>query len=81
LGYRLSWLVATVPSLFMALLGLAGCLEYMRYAGGAMAVLMALLIPPALLISRKENANIMPQFSMGKWGNAFICVLVFIAYR
>jgi len=79
-GYRLSWLVATVPGFLMAILGLAGFLEYMRYAGGAMAVLMALLIPPALLISRKENANIMPQFSMGKWGNIFICVLVFIAY-
>ena len=64
----------------MAILGMAGFLEYMRYAGGAMAVLMALLIPPALLISRKENANIMPAFSMGKWGNVFICVLVFIAY-
>jgi amino acid permease len=79
-GYRLSWLVATVPGFLMAILGLAGFLEYMRYAGGAMAVLMALLIPPALLISRKENANIMPEFSMGKWGNIFICVLVFIAY-
>jgi amino acid permease len=79
-GYRLSWLVATVPAFLMAVLGLAGFLEYMRYAGGAMAVLMALLIPPALLISRKENANIMPEFSMGKWGNIFICVLVFIAY-
>ena len=79
-GYRLSWLVATVPGFLMAILGMAGFLEYMRYAGGAMAVLMALLIPPALLISRKENANIMPAFSMGKWGNVFICVLVFIAY-
>ncbi len=79
-GYRLSWLVATVPGFLMAILGLAGFLEYMRYAGGAMAVLMALLIPPALLISRKENANIMPEFSMGNWGNIFICVLVFIAY-
>ncbi len=79
-GYRLSWLLATVPSIIMALFGLAGFLDYMRYAGGAMAVLMALLIPPALLISRKENANIMPAFSLGKWGNVFICILVFIAY-
>ncbi len=79
-GYRLSWVVATVPGFLMAILGMAGFLEYMRYAGGAMAVLMALLIPPALLISRKENANIMPAFSMGEWGNIFICVLVFIAY-
>ena len=79
-SYRLSWLVATVPGFLMAILGMAGFMEYMRYAGGAMAVLMALLIPPALLISRKENANIMPAFSMGKWGNVFICVLVFIAY-
>jgi len=79
-GYRLSWLAATVPSILMALFGLAGFLEYMRYAGGAMAVLMALLIPPALLISRREKANIMPAFSMGNWGNVFICVLVFIAY-
>jgi amino acid permease len=79
-GYRLSWLVATVPGFLMAIFGLAGFLEYMRYAGGAMAVLMALLIPPALLISRRENANIMPAFSLGKWGNVFICILVFVAY-
>lgn len=79
-GYRLSWLVATVPGFLMAILGLTGFLEYMRLAGGAMAVLMALLIPPALLISRKENANIMPEFSLGQWGNVFICILVFIAY-
>jgi amino acid permease len=79
-GYRLSWLVATVPGFLMAILGLTGFLEYMRYAGGAMAVLMALLIPPALLISRKEKANIMPAFSMGNWGNTVICILVFIAY-
>jgi len=79
-GYRLSWLVATVPSILMALFGMAGFLEYMRYAGGAMAVLMALLIPPALLISRSENANIMPAFSLGKWGNVFICIVVFMAY-
>jgi len=79
-GYRLSWLMATVPGFIMAIAGLAGFLEYMRYAGGAMAVLMALLIPPALLISRKENANIMPEFSMGKCGNTVMCVIVFIAY-
>ncbi len=79
-SYRLSWLAATVPGFLMAILGLAGFLEYMRYAGGAMAVLMALLIPPALLTSRKENANIMPAFSLGKWGNTFICVIVFFAY-
>jgi amino acid permease len=79
-NYRLSWLVATVPSFLMAILGLMGFLAYMRYAGGAMAVLMALMIPPALLISRKENANIMPEFSMGRWGNIFICILVFLAY-
>jgi amino acid permease len=79
-GYRLSWLMATVPGFLMAILGLTGFLEYMRLAGGAMAVLMALLIPPALIISRKENANIMPAFSLGRWGNVSICILVFIAY-
>ena len=79
-GYRLSWLVATLPAFVMAIVGLAGFLEYMRYAGGAMAVLMALLIPPALLISRREKANIMPEFSLGNWGNIVMCVVVFIAY-
>lgn len=79
-NYKLCWLTATVPSFIMAIAGLAGFLAYMRYAGGAMAVLMALMIPPALLISRRENANIMPEFSMGRWGNIFICILVFIAY-
>jgi len=78
--YRLSWLAATLPSILMAVLGLAGFLEYMRYAGGAMAVLMALLIPPALQISRRENSDLIPEFTMGKWGSFLICIIVFIAY-
>lgn len=78
--YWLSWLAATLPSIVMAILGVAGFLEYMRYAGGAMGVLMALLIPPALKTSRRENAGLIPEFTMGKWGSFFICIVVFIAY-
>ena len=79
-NYRLSWVAATLPSIVIALAGLAGFLTYMRYAGGAMAVLMALMVPYAMLESRKAKANVVPQFTLGKWGNLFMCIIVFIAY-
>lgn len=42
-----AWLLATVPTLVLALAGFGGFLEFMRTAGGAIAVLVAVLFVPA----------------------------------
>lgn len=47
LGNFPAWLLATVPTLVLALAGLGGFLEFMRTAGGAIAVLVAVLFVPA----------------------------------
>lgn len=79
-GDQKAWLVSTLPALLLALSGLSGFLGFMRLAGGAMAVLVALLIIPALRISRKDYDGQEPVFLMGLWGNSFFQLLVIAAY-
>ena len=66
-GYRGSWLLATLPTLLLAVSGLTGFLGFMRLAGGAIAVLVALLIIPALRTSRKTALE--TSFGTGRWGS------------
>lgn len=77
-GYRPSWLLATAPTLILAVSGLTGFLGFMRLAGGAIAVLVALLIIPALRTSRRTA----PQglFSTGRWGDLAGQLFIAAAY-
>ncbi len=77
-GYRGAWLLATLPTLILALSGLSGFLGFMRMAGGAIAVLVALLIVPALRTSRKTGLE--TSFSTGRWGGFAGQLLVMAAY-
>ncbi len=79
-GYRTAWLIATLPTLFMAIGTSAGFLDYMRYAGGAMAVLLAILIPPALGMSRRRAEGGPPPFSLGFLGGPFFRYFIIAAY-
>jgi amino acid permease len=79
-GYRTAWLIATLPTFLMAIGTSAGFLDYMRYAGGAMAVLMAILIPPALGVSRKHVEGGPPPFSLGFLGGLFFRYFIIGAY-
>jgi len=79
-GYRKSWLSATFPSIVIALIGVTGFLGFMKIAGGAMAVLVAILIVPALRKSRVQAAAQAPVFEMGFWGNTFFQIVVIVAY-
>jgi len=79
-GYRASWLAATFPTLILALVGIAGFRDFLRYAGGAMAVLVALLIVPALRKSRRLGEVKDPAFDMGIWGTTTFQLIVIAAY-
>ncbi|HOX48561.1 MAG TPA: aromatic amino acid transport family protein [Spirochaetales bacterium] len=56
LGNFPAWLLATAPTLLLALAGLGGFLDFMRTAGGAIAVLVAVLLVPAYRRYRKARA-------------------------
>ncbi len=70
LGNFPAWLLATVPTLVLALAGLGGFLEFMRTAGGAIAVLVAVLFVPAYRRYRTRKgttAILSPAFSGRAW--------------
>jgi len=76
--YRYSWLIATLPTLFLALPGLTGFLGFMRIAGGAIAILVALLVIPALRTSRSMIKD--STFDLGSFGGSGFQLLVLLAY-
>ncbi|MGN1442323.1 MAG: aromatic amino acid transport family protein [Acutalibacteraceae bacterium] len=53
-GTKISWLLATLPSLIVVLFNLAGFMELMRTAGGLIAILIAVMVVPAYHNARKE---------------------------
>jgi amino acid permease len=78
LQYRFSWLIATLPTLLLALPGLTGFLGFMRIAGGAIAILVALLVIPALRTSRAAIKY--SSFDLGPLGSSGFQLLVLLAY-
>ena len=75
-GREPCWLVATAPSLAMTFLGLGGFLEFMRLAGGLIAILIALLVVPAY---RRCRAEAGPSL-LGRWGGGAVQAAIVLAY-
>lgn len=55
LSERISWVIATLPTLVVALSGLTGFLGFMQIAGGAVALMVAVQVVPAWRRSWKES--------------------------
>lgn len=53
-GTRISWLIATTPSLLLVLFRLGSFMELMRTAGGLIAIIVAVMVVPAYHNARKE---------------------------
>ncbi len=78
-GRRMSWLIGTLPCFVVALLPAAGFLELMQIAGGATAVIIALMVVPAYRnsIQAAPYSDIM----LGKFGSSSALALaVMIMY-
>ena len=54
IGKKPSWIIATLPSLILALLNLGGFMEFMRLASGLISIIIAVMIVPAFHNARKE---------------------------
>jgi amino acid permease len=73
---RLCWLIATLPSLILALLNLASFMEFMRLAGGFISIIIAIMVVPAYLHARREGEGSILTHGGGK----VTAVLIMIAY-
>ncbi len=79
-GQRLSWLVATLPSFLIVIVRVSDFLGFMRMAGGAIAVLVAIMIVPLLNATRRHGPVSDPAWTMGIWGAPIFQVLVVLAF-
>ena len=76
LSRRLCWVIATLPSLALTFAGLGGFMEFMRLAGGFIAILIALLVVPAFRKASREPGDSL----LGRWSGGWMQILIIIAY-
>lgn len=57
LNSRISWIIATVPSLALALVNLSGFTDLIRTAGGLIAIVISVMVVPTFRIARRETAH------------------------
>ena len=75
-GRKACWVVATVPSLLLTFLPIAGFMEFMRLAGGLIAILVAILVVPAYRKASREEGESM----LGRFGTTGMQIVIMIAY-
>ena len=76
LSRRLCWVIATLPSLALTFAGLGGFMEFMRLAGGLIAILIALLVVPAFRKASRDPGDSL----LGRWSGGWMQILIIIAY-
>jgi amino acid permease len=79
-GDRLSWLIATLPTLLIVVTGSLDFLDFMRLAGGVIALLVAISVVPALRNIRKYGDIRNPEWRLTFFGNTFFQILVVLAF-
>ena len=75
LGDKLSWLIATLPSLLLALVNPGGFMGIMRTAGGLISIVIAVMIVPAFINSKKSGGE-----SILRHNGPLVCGLIIAAY-
>ena len=77
MGAKLCWLLATAPSLALALLNLGGFLDFLELAGGAIAIIVAVLVVPTYRNSLRELPGSMLG-PLSKTGGQIFVVLGYV---
>lgn len=76
LNSKLCWCMATLPSLLLALLPIGGFLEFLEIAGGAIAILVAVMVVPTYGRAMAE----IPGSMLGRFSGRGTRALIIIAY-
>lgn len=79
-GYRVAWLLATLPTLLLALSNVRSFIQLMQITGGATGVVVVVMVLPALRVSRRNVPREERRFDMGIWGNIYFQVLMLAAH-
>jgi amino acid permease len=79
IGQRVSWLIATLPSLLVLVLGAWGFIEWLRLAGGAIGIVIALITIPMYVNARRHGDNPTPGWELGPWGGPAMLAVAFLA--
>jgi amino acid permease len=79
IGFRPSWLLATLPSLLLLYLGAMGFLDWLQLAAGLTAIVIALVTVPMYLHARRGGAVRDPAWSLGRWGHPLFLGLAVLA--
>ena len=74
-GDRWSWLIATLPSLILAVFGLGDFMDLMRTAGGLIAIVIAVMVVPAYINAGKDVPG-----SLLRHTGPMVEILTIIAY-
>lgn len=76
LSKRICWIIATLPSLLLALLPIGGFMEFMRLAGGLIAIIVAVMVIPAFRKCREEEGDSI----FGRSGGTAMQIAVAVMY-
>ena len=72
---RISWVIATLPSLVLALFSIGNFMEFMRLAGGLISIIIAVMIVPAFINARNEVEG-----SILRHNGKLVCALIIVSY-
>ena len=75
-GTKISWLLATLPSLILVLFNMAGFLDLMRTAGGLIAIIIAVMVVPAYHNVRRD----VPENNLLRRSGLPLEIMIVIAY-
>ncbi len=75
-GTKISWLLATLPSLILVLFDAAGFLDLMRTAGGIIAIIIAVMVVPAYHNARRD----VPENNLLRRSGLPLEIVIVIAY-
>jgi amino acid permease len=75
----LAWLLATLPSLLVLWLGVWQFLDWLRLAGGATAIVVALITIPMYRAARRTGPVAVPDWTLGRWGSPAMLALALLA--
>ena len=75
-GTKISWLLATLPSLILVLFNVAGFLDLMRTAGGLIAIIIAVMVVPAYHNARRD----VPENNLLRCSGLPLEIVIVIAY-
>jgi amino acid permease len=76
LSNSICWIIATIPSCILAIIGIGSFLNFLELAGGAIAIIVAVMVVPTYRRALKE----IPGSMLGVFGNTTSQIIIIIAY-